>query len=199
MNPPPDDPALPLLSVMPKWLVVTLAVIAFVVPTVLLVVTLAVPTTIEALRSLWLRYVFCILISLYLAVFFFVLYPQKVVVKTWVKLVGPLALWVFFFQFLSANMPSPRTGTLFRPRYAEGAPKLRASSLTIEPVEGGKSFPCFYVPDSNGDLEGVYIEFLEGEDAYPADLKRGQTTLGKCTFEVDGDHFIVPDIVSGPR
>jgi hypothetical protein len=167
--------ATPLTSILPKWLVVAFAIVAFILANGLLAIGLLWPEKFENPTA---RFVLCAAISLNLAVFFFVLYPQVVkltkipVLNLTIQLVGPIVLYIVVLLLLWKIMPEPPTiAYRFFIPHERGtrADRISAQLVTLSPAE--ESFVYHIVPDDNGLLAGVYIKFEAGKDRYKALFK----------------------------
>src|SRR5207245_565526 len=131
--------ATPLTSILPKWLVVVFAIVAFVLANGLLAVGLLWPEKFENPTA---RFVLCAAIALNLAVFFFVLYPQVVkltkipVLNLTIQLVGPIVLYIVVLVLLWKVMPEPPTiAYRFFIPYEAGtrADRMSAETVTLTP------------------------------------------------------------------
>jgi len=152
--------------------VVVFAIVAFILANGLLALGLLWPEKFENPTA---RFVLCAAISLNLAVFFFVLYPQVVkltkipVLNLTIQLVGPIVLYIVVLLLLWKIMPEPPTVAyrFFIP-YEGGtrADRISAQLVTLAPSE--ESFAYYIVPDDRGLLAGVYIKFEGGKDGYKA-------------------------------
>lgn len=178
-----------------------LGVTAVAIAGILLAVFLAWPARLEGEMA---RFVFCLIVALDLAIFFFVFYPANFeltevpIIKLPVRLVGPVVLFVVLLLLLLQLAPQVAAGgRLLRP-VSHGKPVMvRFSSETmITPREGEPSFIWYLVPerDRPGVLAGVYVEFAPGRLAYRAAWQHGlrspvDVTLSreKPTFEI-GNH-----------
>lgn len=129
---PPTDPedaakqASILTSVMPRWLVSALALVAFGLFSAFLIVYLTNFADLQnKVESMWFaRTMVAVFFAVYFAIFFFVFYPQRVVLTTFptidltVRLVGPVALMLLllyiFMNVLKADASFDRFEQDFR-------------------------------------------------------------------------------------
>jgi hypothetical protein len=169
---PRKTPVDQLTSIVPKWLVIVLAVVAFVLANALLGSGLFLPEKFEHPTA---RFILCTAISMNLALFFFVLYPQVIklteipVLHLTIHLVGPIALYIVVLLFLWKIMPEPPTVTyrFFIP-YERGkrADHISRDLVTLTPAE--ETFVYHLVPNEDGLLAGVYVRFESGKEGYKA-------------------------------
>jgi hypothetical protein len=185
----------PLLRIMPKRVVIGLAIAAFAIPSLLLIAVLAWPAVLAGFGTSIGRFFFCLTISLYLAVFFFVLYPQRFVltripvIDLPVTLVGPPALWVVFLLLLLALMPLPRDGRLFKPRYGPGEMRVSRESVNVIPVHQDRACPAYVVRDHRGEFVGIYVEFHANQREYEATVSAATREDIHWTFRRRDTHF----------
>jgi hypothetical protein len=169
-----DQPDAPLTSILPKQFVIALAVVAFLVASLLFGFGLVWP---EKFANPTARFILCGAIALNLAVFFFVLYPQKLelskipYINLTIHLVGPIVLYIVMLLLLWKMMPEPSfvTYRFFVP-YEENkrAERISGQARVTSTEEG---FTCYVVPDENGLLAGVCVKFETGKDQYKASFK----------------------------
>lgn len=196
----PEEPSLRRSAFSPAFLRV-LATAAVAAAALLLVVFLVWPARLESETA---RFVFCLMVSLDLAIFFFVFYPTRLemtevpVIKLPVRLVGPIVLFVVLLVLLLQLAPSgTQVARLIRPVSHGKSVMVRYSSeTTITPREGELAFTWYLVPERErpGVLAGVYVEFAPGKQEYKAAWQHGlraqvPITLSRSnpTFEI-GDH-----------
>jgi hypothetical protein len=164
--------ATPLTSILPKWLVVVFAIVAFILANALLTLGLLLPEKFENATA---RFVLCAAIALNLAVFFFVLYPQVVkltkipILNLTIQLVGPIVLYIVVLLLLWKVMPEPATVAyrFFIP-YVGSVRADRISAETVTLTPSGEGFVHDMVRDERGFLAGVYVRFESGKDEYKA-------------------------------
>jgi hypothetical protein len=184
---PTSDPAAPLLSILPKWLVCVLAVVAFALVLLLLFIGLY---NAELLEKPMPRFVFACAIAFAFAVFFFVFYPQKVAIlppglDSVSRLVGPLALFFIVAKFLLLGMPSGFSGRLFHAR-ENGFPVQEVNYETVRVNPKGEDFVFYVVPDGRRNLVGIYVEFPVGAKQFKAQIKAPSRELPELAFTRDG-------------
>ncbi len=100
--------AAPLVEIFPKKLVIVIGVLCFVIEILLILLGIFKP---EMIADGMPRYVFLLATSIYLSVFLFILYPQRIVARSplwdWsVRLVGPPALLLVLLHSGNAMLPS---------------------------------------------------------------------------------------------
>ncbi len=145
------------------------------------------------------RFTTCLLLSLCLAIFFFVFWPQQLelteipVIKLPVRVTGPVVLWIIVLLFLLALMPQSAGNycQFFRPE----PPRLAFSSrIKLEGTKGEPLASHFAEDDRKpGYVGGVYVTFPRGVGSLSANLKvPDHNTLevtfsrGLNTFDVSG-------------
>jgi hypothetical protein len=176
----------PLTSMFSKKIVIRLAVSAFAIASLLMTFGLIWP---ERFDNGTARFILCAAISLNLAIFFFVLYPQEIkltqipVINLSITLVGPIALYIVLLLLFLKLMPVPSLVAyrLFVP-YEGGNRALRISSQAkVSPQDD--RFECYIVPDENGLLAGVCVRFESGQDHYKALFKAPYYKTTEVTFD----------------
>jgi hypothetical protein len=164
---PHEDPAAPLLKVLPKWLVIIFAVIAFLLTSFLFALGLFWPDRLDNPTA---RFMMCLAVSLYLAVFLFVLYPwkyrlTKVPWIDWaVDLAGPVVVFLVLLGVLIKVTPEAREGRLFILQEEDGAAiEMPYTVLILQPTKPSQ-FEYYVLPTSreNHVLAGIYVEFPPG-------------------------------------
>lgn len=152
------------------------------------------PERLVAFESPVPRTVLCLSLALYLALFLFILYPQKVVfpipgLDATVRIMGPAALWVGLFLFLLKQFPA-ETIAYFTPHGSNGTVlRIPYDAVTIKPID---FTVCNKAQDSEGFLSGVYVHFPPGQTQAKAEvaisLRRPIRVMFKCgepSFKVD--------------
>ncbi|WPJ97446.1 hypothetical protein SH580_06945 [Coraliomargarita algicola] len=169
---PESDPATNLTSIMPRWLVVQIAVLNLFLTFFVLFGSLLWQNTIFSPIG---RGLVILCVSISLGIFSFVLYPHptdtKVDFKLGLRFVGPLAVTVALFLFLNRMMPHPVEWKpfLFESIIYDGVEYKLVSSTTIESTERGVEW-C-RILDSNNDLLGFAIRYNPNETSKTFKLK----------------------------
>ena len=107
--------ARPLIAILPRWLVIAIALLAFAAVSGLFVWAFVNASSFEGTFA---RFILCLSIALYLGLFLFIIYPwgyrlTKIpYVDLSVEVVGPAALFIILFVFLLRTMPAPAAGRL---------------------------------------------------------------------------------------
>jgi hypothetical protein len=162
-NPAPQgDPGKPLTAVLPRAVVIGLALASFVVSLVVLGLVVALglfwP---QALANATGRFLLLLLISLNFAVFFFVFYPQDIAIDKFVlgaRLAGPLAVLFIVLFALWKWMPDPFP-TSYRMFVLKFENDAKVSNLTLAPSEPAEFHDYYVIRDPKGDVIGVLIRF----------------------------------------
>ena len=190
------DPGLPLLRIVPPWLIMLLTIVTFLLATGGLLLGMFAPELFEHPIA---RFSLCAAIAAYFGVFFFVLYPQVVEVSQLpgialprgVKLVGPVALFLILLLILLNWMPVAAPGRFFYADY-DGAARVHVDNFHVEATD--ETFEHFIAVDKNRNVTGLYIRFASGRDEYQARIAVDYRSTVKTTFErgVDEGSFLVP-------
>lgn len=194
-----------LLAMMPRWLVVLLAVASFLIATVALFCGMLFPGTVALLETGTGRFVFCLMLSLYLSVFFFVMYPQYLRmakipgIDLPIEVVGLPALWIVTFLLLDSWMPLPAVGRLFEIRENGMAVKIPARGVALSPDGNQNDFVWHRVTDSTGDLVGVYIVFPPQSGAVKAVVRAAYRDDQPWEFDRAGKTFEIGSIKNNTR
>jgi hypothetical protein len=191
-KPPPEAP---LISIFPKWLVILMAVASFVAPAVIVCLLTTQDQVLAGMQTGVGRAIFAVAISLYLALFFFVLYPQQIAlskipgVGVPVRLVGPVVLWiVLVLLLLNVVLPTPPEGRLFEPRYNGEEIDIRFGSIELKGRENSSAPSYLKVPKNENDreLQGVYIRFESDQASCKAVVEVTGREDNEVTFQRGG-------------
>jgi len=154
-------------SVLPRKLVVRLAVAGFILSVVILVLvvmlglfwpdTLANPTA---------RFLLLVLIALNFAVFFFVFYPQSITINKFelgARVTGPLAVFfvVLFVLWKWMPDPFPTSYRFFVLHFPEGR---SVSNLVVTPVDPLAFRDFDIVRNADGIVTGILVRFPADQD-----------------------------------
>jgi hypothetical protein len=177
-QPPSPDPVHRVTSILPRRIVIRLAVTGFVLSVVMLVVVVALglfwPETLANPTG---RFLLLVLIALNFAVFFFVFYPQAITINKFelgVRVTGPLAVFfvVLFALWKWMPEPFPTSYRLFVLRFPEGR---TVSNLVVAPIDPPSFRDFDIVRNADGIVTGLLVRF-------PAD----QTKPITATIHVPG-------------
>ncbi len=196
-----EEAAATLTSVMPRWLVVPLAVVAFLLACGVLLLLVLSPGHLVALERPLGRGILCLALATYTSVFLFAIYPFRLrheysVQGVTVRLVGPSALLVFLFVLLVETLPSGSYAELFVPRDEDGRRReIGFQQLGIESREPADA-ECRLVPTQTeypADLHGVYVRFPAGVTTVTADIALPPSSEKvELVFERGAGSFLLP-------
>jgi hypothetical protein len=186
-----NNPAQPLIAVMPRWLVVAIAVAGLLAATGALVWALRSPTDFAGTFP---RFLLCFALALYGGVFLFVIYPWNYRltripgIDLSMELAGPAALIIILFLFLNRYMPAPESGRfhVFMDVNGQEADAAEFANATLRFTDTVK--PEFYlVPATDGrHLYGVFIRYPENTPKANAVMDLGQVFAPEpLTFDRD--------------
>ena len=186
-----NNPTSPVIAVMPRWLVVVIAVAGLLAATGALVWALRSPPDFAGTFP---RFLLCFALAMYGGVFLFVLYPWNYRLTKFpgidltMEVVGPPALIIILFLFLNRYMPAPEGGRLhvftdINGQEADAAEFVNAKLQFTDIVK-----PEFYlVPAADGRrLYGVFIRYPESMPKVKAVMDLGLVFEPEpLTFERD--------------
>jgi hypothetical protein len=118
------------------------------------------------------RFLVCFLLTVALAIFFFILWPQELkltkvpVINVPVTIAGPVVLWLILFLLLLREMPAAGKHWEFFALSERGGAKANVPYFSETAVKAdGKNPDFFYlVKDANAStLRGIFVEFSPGE------------------------------------
>jgi hypothetical protein len=177
-NAPNNNPEQPLIAVLPRPVVIGIAIADLVVATALLLWALRIPTDFEGTFT---RFVLSLGLALFAGVFLFILYPwnyrlTKIPgIDVSVELAGPAVLVIVLFLFINRYMPAPESGRLHvfvdaAGREADAAEFANAKLQFTDVLK-----PEFHlVPSADGRyVYGVYIRYPENTHAVNGELSLG--------------------------
>ena len=154
-------------SILPRRLVVRLALTGFVLSIVILVlvVTLGLFWP-ETLANPTARFLLLVLIALNFAVFFFVFYPQSITINKFelgVRVTGPLAVFfvVLFALWKWMPDPFPTSYRLFVLQFPEGH---SVSNVIVTPVDPPAFRDFDIVRNADGIVTGILVRFPADQD-----------------------------------
>jgi hypothetical protein len=156
-----------LKSILPRKLVIGLAVSGFVLSIVILVLVVALgffwP---ETLANPTARFLLLVLIALNFAVFFFVFYPQAIAINKFelgVRVTGPLAVFfvVLFCLWKWMPDPFPTSYRLFILHFPNDA---SVSNIEFEPIDPPAFRDFDIVRNADGIVTGLLIRFPADQD-----------------------------------
>ena len=140
------------------------------------------------------RFILCAAFAVYLSVFFYVFWPQKIELRTIpglgvpVSVAGPVAFWILVLLFLLNFTPTGDVGRFFY-LTSDGEPKVPLKypgTTTVEPI--AKQFKYVVVPNIDKfEVEGIYVEFKSGDDTYTAWFRHAPYQRIKVTFSPYGE------------
>jgi hypothetical protein len=186
-----DDAARPLIAVMPRWLVVVIAVAGLLAATGALVWAIRSPADFAGTFP---RFLLCFTLALNGGVFLFVLYPwnyrlTKIPgIDLTMEVVGPAALIIILFLFLNRYMPAPESGRFHVFIDASGQEADAAEFANAKLQFSDTVKPEFYlVPATDGrHLYGVFIRYPENMPTVNAVIDLGLVfEPEKITFQRD--------------
>jgi hypothetical protein len=164
-----------LISVLPKWLVILIAVLSLVLVAGLLAWGILNPNFFE---SEFTRFMLCLGLSLFMGFFLFVAYPwdyrmTKIPrIQISMEIVGPAALILFLVCFLDAWMPSPTTGRLHKFTDQNNNAVLTDIQHIKMNFDEANEPVYYWVLDKNGtSFHGVYIIYPENKQSLSADIQ----------------------------
>lgn len=171
-----SDAAKPLIAILPRRVVVIIAVAAFLLAICLIVWALVRPID---FATSFARFILCLAISFSLGVFLFVSYPSdyrltKVpLVDLPIEVVGPAALFLILLSVLLKLMPVPEGGRLhlFVDRSGQ---EINAADIgtVILSFEGGEAPRYYLIPGENcQSLRGIYVYYAEAVRSLKASIK----------------------------
>lgn len=174
--------AQPLIAILPRRLVIVIAMVGLVLVTGLLVWALARP---EDFDGAFARFVLSVGLSLYLAVFLFIIYPWEYrltkipYIDLSVELAGPVVLCIALFWFFFRVMPAPEGGQLHLLGDSEGQEIASAGDISIAKLRFAERGEVEYhfIPIRKGEflvgIHGVYLRYPEGVTRLKAWIKPG--------------------------
>lgn len=181
-----NDPGRPLLSILPRWMLIALTVAAFALTAggLLLGIFRA-----ELFEHPIARFCLCATIAAYFSVFLFVLYPQTVKISAipgiklpvGVKLVGPVALFIVLLLILLQWMPIAAPGRFFRADYAPGQDLVHVDNFYVTAI--GEAVEPSIVVDKAHFVKGIYVKFSNNHDQYQAQITVDYRPPLTCDFE----------------
>lgn len=161
------DPVRNLVALNPRWLVVVLSVVSF----VLTIGALILGVFFQAMFSgPFPRYVLAFAIAFFMSVFLFVFFPQQVKLThiplggslppLRVQWAGPIALFGVVVPLLLCYMPMPASARLFRIAYPGTMNRQVAALVLVE--YSGTSLEVYRVLDADGSVLGLCGVFPDG-------------------------------------
>jgi hypothetical protein len=126
------------------------------------------------------RFMLCLAVATFLAIFFFIFFPTKLEMKlpvqvgSSIRLVGPVALWFATLLFLWTSMPSPEYGRVFEimSKGRPGGMYMGDSSTTYLTVDREKPplHKLIGADDGTRNLFGIYVQFPRNRRSISAQL-----------------------------
>jgi len=167
-KPSDSSPQEVLISILPRWTVVVLCMVAFFFMTGFLVVLVIFPKYFLSLETPFSRFWLCLAVATYFSVFFFVFYPQRIVLESFPKfdmptrVVGPVALCLFLLWILVEMCPQPVVGVLHEVRYASGLEAVDLRTIRVR-TEDSRYKLYALASDDKVSFGGLYIQYPPGE------------------------------------
>jgi len=161
-----DDPAKPLIAILPRWLVLVFTVAAVILLIGFLIAGSFWPRFFQHYTA---KFFVCTMLAFCFSIVMFVIYPQDIRIKKIpiidlaVELVGPPALFFVTLPVLWHFYPGP-AGRLYRLQNL--TTPLRVGTTQLKVVSGQCSGQVMTNPNSTDDrsLTGIYIEFSGTEN-----------------------------------
>jgi hypothetical protein len=160
--------------------------------------SLLTPTILETGTA---RYLVCLLLSLCLAIAFFVFWPQRLELtkipytEIPLRVTGPIALWLAVFSLFLTTMPREDVfARVFTP-IQNGKEYVflydRGTKLQRNGAGPAISYQLIESRDKLGELLGIYVEFEKGEDSFSAWLTHHGFDPVLVTFSREASTFDV--------
>ena len=136
--------------------------------TLLLLLLIFCPRLSIGFEQPYVRFLLDAFLSVYMGIFIFILYPHDGLIPIpgfdpVLRLAGPLALVLVIFIFYDKYMPSRRVGMLYRPVVDGAAAQINAGAVqVVSDSSDAKGGIYAKVANTEGDLQGIYVEFDSG-------------------------------------
>jgi len=165
-SPPHDDPARPLIAIMPRWLILVITVAAILLLIGFLIAGSFWPHLFQHYAA---KFFVCTMLAFCFSIVMFVIYPQNIRLKKIpginlaVEVVGPPALFFATLPLLWHYYPGP-AGRVYR--FQNLTAPLRAPTAELTVVNGQCSAQVVTDPNSTDKnaLTGIYVEFKDPEN-----------------------------------
>ena len=178
---------------LPKSLIAILTVVFIIA---LVALTIAVIFYPQRFQNEYVRFIILVLLSFIFAFVFYAILPQRAqikkipIIKLEVEVVGPASLFIISLLLLANFCPHTTSGRFYILNYQGEKLVLQLETLMIKSTEG----KCRFYPANDGQkqrlLEGIYVEFVNGEKECKANI--GSSVV---TYSVLFDRYASSKIV----